>query len=465
VEFLEEVRSRMNLVGEWVEMAAGGGLGKGRGRQGPECTHWLARRLLVLLEAEVVGAGVGGGREGVEAQARRLVPLCGPGEEEAAKRLVLACGVGRHAALAGLYAGVLCDGAALGHAQALAAARRPSARASLLLLPALKPPQTLLPLPPHWLLLPLGSEPGTDHGLTRRLLASTLALLHNLPGYTPLLPPGLVLYHALCVCLAPAEALAHDDVAGGFLKVARAALGGALGGGGGDLRGALEAGARLAGEGRGLEALLADLLGAVVDGGQAPLPCVAWALRLLLRRAWPAPERVRAWRDLRKAGLLRALDQGGADEPEPAAQYLEPPDVDAEFLGECVEALCAAPLPVSRESGGLAWLIAVHHLATHLFGAEGPLREAQRARLTRLVLGAEADTLAALLVHRSCGASGGSLSKGSVREAVDRLAVAVQAALGGQQGVIGDRERAAMQAVGTGKAREALEEKCAVLRV
>ena len=94
----------------------------------------------------------------------------------------------------------------------------PSALPSLLLSPSLSPLPTLLPLPPHWLLLPLASSSSpspSSSSLAARLLLSSLSFLLRPSvwrAYTSLLPPGLLLYYCMCLSLFPPEVLGDDKV-------------------------------------------------------------------------------------------------------------------------------------------------------------------------------------------------------------------------------------------------------------
>lgn len=142
-----------------------------------------------------------------------------------------------------------------------------------------------------------------------------------------------------------------------------------------------------------LAALGEDLLGAASEGGVSPP--AAWAMRLLLRRAWGAhPARVELWRGLHRAGMLHALDFDDEhdDEKEEAhvGPYLRPAERAAEVLDLYAEALAgtAALAPLAPHKGGLAWLVALRHLGAHVWGGDGKeLSAAARRRLGRVLRG------------------------------------------------------------------------------
>ena len=258
--FLQRAAAALDLREAWQEAAAaagaaagGGGGAGGLSTEGmaaaaaPSSLTWAARRLLVRTEGAVLqtllSAAAPSSAPSVRAQARCLLPLCGPGQEWEAHGLVV-LGIdddgteGREDRTQGttlrrLFASVLADEGALAHGRLLVGEKGPCpARASLLVSPRLSPPHTLLPLPPHWLLLPLASslapttavaaaEEGEEAAgqaaaaataTTRRILHATLRYLLRQDGawhsYTALLPPGLPLYHLLCLGLFPYEAFA-----------------------------------------------------------------------------------------------------------------------------------------------------------------------------------------------------------------------------------------------------------------
>lgn len=168
-----------------------------------------------------------------------------------------------------------------------------------------------------------------------------------------------------------------------------------------------------------LVALSEDLLGAASEGGvSAP---AAWAMRLLVRRAWGAhPCRVALWRGLHRAGMLQALDfepsleegQEDGDECRRLPPYLAPAERAAEVLDLYTEALAgtAALAPVSPGKGGLAWLMALRHLGAHLWagGEDGAaaVSPAARRRLGRVLRGVVA---AAATLDAAEGGGGGGL--------------------------------------------------------
>lgn len=147
-------------------------------------------------------------------------------------------------------------------------------------------------------------------------------------------------------------------------------------------------------------ALGEDLLAAASEGGATPP--AAWAMRLLLRRAWgPHPARVGLWRALHRAGMLHALDfdhrveaeeeEGEEDECQALGPYLDPPERAAALLDLYAEALggTAALAPLSPAKGGLAWLMALRHLGAHTWGGaeDAALSDAARRRLGRVLRG------------------------------------------------------------------------------
>jgi hypothetical protein len=267
--FLQRAASALDLRGAWQEAAAAGG-GGGEGGKTSSCLAWAARRVLVRMEAAVLGtllsssssSSSSGPSSLLSAQARRLLPLCGPGQEWEARGLLLLGIDGDEeeeeeggmeekesaaaTTLRRLFTSVLADEGALLHGRLLVGEEAPlcpTTRASLLVSPRLSPPYTLLPLPPHWLLLPLASslaagrveeedeneadQTGANTGAgaalktTTRILHATLRFLlrpHDVwPSYTSLLPPGLPLYYLLCLGLFPYDAFV--GTVGGEVRV------------------------------------------------------------------------------------------------------------------------------------------------------------------------------------------------------------------------------------------------------
>lgn len=238
---LQRAAGCLDLQTAWQEAAAAasGGIGQQQQPQ-PAAWAWAARRLLVRAEAAALEAllllpSPVPPPASLRAQARRLLPLCAPGQEwEAWGLLLRGLEDGETQTLPKLFTSVLADPTALAQGRLLVGDRAPSpARGSLLLAPwvAARPPHTLLPLPPHWLLLPLasslagaGGQQGPEQeeeqdsssgiGTTTRILRATMYFLLRdedvWPSYTALLPPGLPLYYLLCLGLFPYEAFTGE---------------------------------------------------------------------------------------------------------------------------------------------------------------------------------------------------------------------------------------------------------------
>lgn len=228
--FVKRAAAALDLQGAWQEAAAAAG--SAGDASFSSCLAWMARRLLVRTEAAALEAlqlsspppSSPSVSLQVQAQARRLLALCGPGQEWEARGLIVQGLVGgeneeaKTALLRRLFTSVLADESALAQGRLLADEGPNPARASLLLSPRLAPLHTLLPLPPHWALLPLASSlpTGSTAAATTatHILRSTLRFLLRddvWRSYTALLPPGLPLYHLLCLGLFPYETFAGAD--------------------------------------------------------------------------------------------------------------------------------------------------------------------------------------------------------------------------------------------------------------
>lgn len=414
---LQRVSEALDLGEEWRQAAASPAASSAV-IQGYTATRSVrrqhARRLLVAAEHLTLTtlASAGGEIGQLAAQARRLVPICGPGSEHACLQLMMLGGLADKPSLATMYQQVVLGGRA-SHPRLLQCRDQPSCLTTLLLHPSLHDPAPLLPLPYHWLLSPLVSQGGSDHALTTRLLRDCLSLLASTPTYTSQLPPAVLLYHLLSLCLFPPEVIADPGITTSFFSLAPSALArlppdslqpqlaqAAL---------TLQPLGGLSHQGAGdsLHSFVADLLEACQEGAHGLEPH-SWALRLLLHPVLDADLRLHVWRDLGKTSLLHLLDPPAGHDDD-VRRLLDPLDRDPEMLDCYCQALGSRYYPpLTLDRGGLALVLATHHLAADVAAVAGHgMREAQRRRWQRLVREAEPEVLDLLLIQALRAVGGG----------------------------------------------------------
>jgi hypothetical protein len=433
---LERLASALDLIDDW-RTAAADALSSSTVLQSLSASACIPtqhlRRLLVYLEHSVLclltSTNPTAGQ--YADQARRLVPLCGPGCEHLCLDLLRLSNLSTYPALQSLYTNVI-----LGPCPppVLSPRRAPSLVPSLLLHASLTAPAPLLPLPFHYLLSPLISHSGSDLALTSTLLTETLQLLASTPSYTSLLPAPLLLYHLLALSLFPIDALPLSLLPL-FLPLARRTLSSlppsSLPTHLTQAAYTLQPPSALThSPADSLQALANDLVEAFTEQSHG-LELCAWGVRLFLRRALDSSLREAVWRDLCKASMLHLLDpaafqpqddtQASAEENEEeeeddALPFLYPPEDDSTLLDEYARVLSDRYYPsLTTDRGGWALLLTTHHLGLDLEPVTRPLqdpsststvsppygglREAQRRRLRGLVETATPEALELLFTQ------------------------------------------------------------------
>lgn len=239
----------------------------------------------------------------------------------------------------------------------------------------------MLPLPAHWLLLPL---PAREKASLDAVVAC-LCALDGCSSYNP--PPETELYYTLAFCSIRGSSIAAHSTLSALLcaRIARLARTLDERTSGSSLAISLEA-AAIEGDlrrhrrrstqagppnfGQALQELVEDICRSFLADscGDAAL---AAALCVFLRTSMPARARVVVWREVGGSGLLRLLSQPleeeGADDFVSA--FMEPVDSDFTLVYAYVEAL-RHPRFCSREEGGRLFDVACCHVARYILGGQ-----------------------------------------------------------------------------------------------
>ncbi|CAM9651969.1 unnamed protein product [Chrysoparadoxa australica] len=324
-----------------------------------------------------------------------VVPLCGRGDEMIARRLIKwnTTGIAQT-----VFTNVLCDERAHHHSCCLLEGRWYELE-SLCLDPfgafeaaegAPTPLESLLPLPRHWLLLPLAGQGGQE--ASTKVVGATLQLLLEMEaaGNSYLRPPSLTpeikLYYLLNVCHYN-DALNDEAVSAQFEQLMERVV------------------TQCHEAGEGFETRLMDTISAMnsktVSPGVILLPndvpqdederekerravefvsdvaggylsysygnrSFSRAVRLLMRAAMPVTVRALLWSEIGKVGLLHLLSEGVAFE-DIAEGYLLPYDNHPAILDAYITAMKHKRF--CSDTKEAMCMVACHHLSHYFFAA------------------------------------------------------------------------------------------------
>jgi len=343
--------------------------------------------------------------------------------------------------LSHMYRQVTCEKTQLSHSESLYKGSTLKA-VSLLLAPPLSS-VTLLPLPYHWILLPLISQGEDD--VTVSIIRECLTMLETLeitssssssttttPPYISLLTPATKLYHVMNVGMFHGPVVQDPQIASlvrslsnRYISSSSSSSSSSSGGGGG-------VGVVVEDEAHRekMETLVKDLLERVQQGHEGWGP-TTYLLRLfLMPDVMPVSLRERVWSELGSVGLLHLLDEEGEGEGGGSSSSEAEEEMERLLRSESrsrsglldlyVKAVTGTHSIFGLERGGVVFVSAIMRLAEAIFGpweeeeplppssslsSSGELSSSNRNRLVKVITLAPSRTVACLLMARKVGVS------------------------------------------------------------